>query len=194
MSDRRRPRPRPGTAPAPVPAAAPAPAPAAAPAADGSDADVRFVAERLLVSVREDLGRADSKAAILLSGAVALVAVLLSARHGPVADAGAGSGGQVVLALVGGLLWAGGVAGLVAVLMPRTRIAADLTFIREVTSGISPAELMPKLAESGEDVVRWTLDQACALGAVLARKYRWLRVGICCLALGAIFTLFSEMW
>jgi pycsar effector protein len=163
------------------------------PAPSGPDADVRYVAERLLAAVREDLGRADAKAAILLSGAVALVAVLLSARHGPVADAGAGPGGQV-LALVGGLLWAGGVAGLVAVLMPRTRIAADLTFIREVTSGISPTELMPKLAESGEDVVRWTLDQACALGAVLARKYRWLRMGICCLALGAIFTLFSEMW
>jgi hypothetical protein len=120
--------------------------------------------------------------------------VLLSARRGPIADAGDGSDAQVVLSLVGGLLWAGGVAGLVAVLVPRTRVAADLTFIREVTSGVSPAELMPRLTESGEDVVRWTLDQACALGAVLARKYRWLRLGICCLALGAFSALFSEMW
>lgn len=164
----------------------------AAPSGPGSD--VRYVAERLLAAVREDLGRADAKAAILLSGAVALVAVLLSAREGPVAGTGGGPVGQVVLSLAGGLLWAGGVAGLVAVLMPRTRVAADLTFIREVTSGVSSAELMPRLTESGEDVVRWTLDQACALGSVLARKYRWLRVGICCLALGAIATLFSEMW
>jgi len=187
MRDRRRPRPRPGTA-------APVPVRGATPAGNGSDADVRFVAERLLVSVREDLGRADNKAAILLSGAVALVAVVFSTERGPLAHAGAGSHLQVVLALVGGLLWASGVVGLVSVLMPRTRVAADLTFIREVTSGASATELMPKLTESGEDVVRWTLDQACALGSVLARKYRWLRMGICCLALGAIFTLFGEMW
>lgn len=198
----------PGDAAAPMVSAAPA-TPAAVDAPDtpdaetsassgpgASDAGVRYVAERLLAAVREDLGRADAKAAILLSGAVALVAVLLSARHGIVADARTGGDGRVAFAfaLAGGVLWAGGVAGLVAVLMPRTRVAADMTFIRELTSGSSPAELMPKLAESGEDVVRWTLGQACALGAVLSRKYRWLRVGICCLALGAFFTLFGEMW
>jgi hypothetical protein len=182
----RRPRRRPGTAPVPVPAARAA--------ARSADADVRFVAERLLVSVREDLGRADNKAAILLSGAVTLVAVVFSEGRGPIAGAGAGSKGHLVLALTGGLLWAGGLAGLVAVLMPRTRVAADLTFLREVTSGVSPTEMMPRLTESGEDVVRWTLEQACALGAVLARKYRWLRIGMSCLAFGAIFTLFSEMW
>ncbi|WP_314174757.1 Pycsar system effector family protein [Streptomyces winkii] len=193
----------PGTSPATGSATGPgATAPAAptssatrpAPDSARADSDVRYVAERLLAAVREDLGRADSKAAILLSGAMALVAVLFSARRGPVADAGAGSGVQVALMLVAGLLWAGGVVALVAVLMPRTRVAADLTFIREVTSGVSATELMPRLTESGEDVVRWTLDQSCALGAVLARKYRWLRVGICCLALGAISALFSEMW
>jgi hypothetical protein len=167
-----------------------------------SDADVRYVAERLLASVREDLGRADAKAAILLSGAVALVAVLLSARRGGLGADGPADGpasgaahcAQTVFALFGGLLWAAGLVMLVAVLVPRTRIAADRTFMRDVTSGVSPAVLLPKLTESSTDVVRWTLDQACALGAVLARKYAWLRWGICCLALGAIFTLFSEIW
>ncbi|MGW8375251.1 Pycsar system effector family protein [Streptomyces sp. ODS28] len=162
--------------------------------------DTRYVAERLLSSVREDLGRADSKAAILVSGAVGLVAMLVSANDVPGVNSGAGYGGWTaphtvsVLALIGGLLWGSGVVMLVAVLLPRTRVAADRTFLRELTSGVSPEALMPKLAESGEDVVRWTLDQACALGAVLARKYAWLRLGVCCLALGALFTLFSQLW
>lgn len=197
----------PGTSPAAGPAAGPgatppaaAPSPSTTPAAapSGSDADVRYVAERLLAAVREDLGRADAKAAILLSGAVALVAVLFSARRGgygaDVAEAGAGHGAQTVLALCSGLLWMAGLVMLVAVLVPRTRIAADRTFMRDVTSGVPAAALLPRLAESGTDVVRWTVDQACALGAVLARKYVWLRSGVCCLALGAILALLSELW
>lgn len=185
------------------PAAAGRPATASASAADRPDADLRHVAERLLATVREDLGRADSKAAILLSGAVALVAVLFSARRGDAgpgggaqgaAHAGAAECAQTVLVLLGGLTWTAGLVLLVGVLVPRTRIAADRTCLRDLTSGTSSALLLPKLTESSTDVVRWTLDQACALGVVLARKYTWLRLGICCLALGAVFTLFGEMW
>ena len=160
-----------------------------------AEPDTRYVAERLLASVREDLGRADSKAAILVSGAVALVAMLVTGGDGaPGAGVGSGSRAGSVLALLGGLLWAAGVVMLVAVLLPRTRVAADRTFLRELTTGVPPEALMPKLAESGADVARWTLDQACALGAVLARKYAWLRLGVCSLALGALFILFSELW
>lgn len=187
---------------APAGSAAPEP-PAPAPVPGRPEADLRYVAERLLATVREDLGRADSKAAILLSGAVALVAVLFSARRGGAAGAegaegaahaGAAECAQTVLLLLGGLTWTAGLVLLVGVLVPRTRIAADRTFLRDLTSGTSSAVLLPKLTESSTDVVRWTLDQTCALGAVLARKYTWLRLGICCLALGAVFTLFSEMW
>ncbi|WP_245879328.1 hypothetical protein [Streptomyces reticuliscabiei] len=73
------------------------------------------VAERLLSTVREDLGRADSKAAVLLSGTLALPAFLIGWQgapgwHGP-AD---------VTLILAGLLWAVSVTALVGALMPRT--------------------------------------------------------------------------
>ncbi|MFD5344115.1 hypothetical protein ACFWJY_10160, partial [Streptomyces anulatus] len=65
----------------------------------GPDRAGERIAERLLVTVREDLGRADSKAAVLLSGALALPAFLIG-RHGspdgrgpPAAGEASGGGG-----------------------------------------------------------------------------------------------------
>lgn len=152
--------------------------------------DVRFMAERLLMSVREDIGRADTKAAILLSGAVAFLAVVFSKGDTPLPESGSTS----VLLVVGGLFWAAGVLMLVAVILPRTRVGADRTLLRDLAARASSEQLLARLAAAGEDVTGWLLDQASVHGAVLAAKYRWLRMGVCCLALGALLALFSELW
>ncbi|MEU2078663.1 Pycsar system effector family protein [Streptomyces sp. NPDC056202] len=147
------------------------------------------MAERLLATVREDIGRADTKAAILLSGALAFLAVVFSGDR-----ALPGSGPGLVLLLLAGALWTAGVLMLVSVVLPRTRIGADRTFLRELTGGPSVAALRERLAAPGADATGWLLEQASVHGLVLAAKYRWLRLGVSALALGALLALFSELW
>lgn len=156
----------------------------------GAVSDVRFVAERLLSSVREDIGRADAKAAILISGAVAALAVAFSRNELPMPSARPAA----VVVTVGLLLCAAGVLMLVGVILPRTRTGADITFLRDLSVGTPADELLARLTESGEDVVRWLVGQAQVHGAVLAAKYRWLRMGVCTLTLGALLVLFGELW
>ncbi|MDV5148947.1 DUF5706 domain-containing protein [Streptomyces sp. SBC-4] len=172
----------------PVPA--PDSAPDNAPAAPVAPEELRFMAERLLATVREDIGRADTKAAILLSGALAFLAVVFSGDRAPVPTAGAG----LALLLVAGALWTAGVLMLVSVVLPRTRIGADRTFLRDLAAGPSESELRERLAPPGADATGWLLEQASVHGLVLAAKYRWLRLGVCALALGALLALLSELW
>ncbi|MFE5615628.1 Pycsar system effector family protein [Streptomyces sp. NPDC056524] len=182
------PTPTPTPVPTPVPTPTPASAPEAAPA-PGTD-DLRFMAERLLTTVREDIGRADTKAAILLSGALAFLAVVFSRDSGPLPSSGAG----LALLLVAGTLWTAGVLMLVSVVLPRTRVGADRTLLRELTAGTSPEALRDRLTASRGDATDWLLEQASVHGVVLAAKYRWLRLGVCALALGALPALFSGLW
>jgi hypothetical protein len=164
-------------------------APAARPG--GTDtADVRYMAERLVTSVREDIGRADTKAAILLSGAIAFCAVTFNE------DGLAGTVGPWTLALLagGGFFCAAGLLMLIAVVLPRTRIGADATFLRDLVAGTPSDVLLARLTASGQDVVGWLLSQATVHAAVLAAKYRWLRMGGCSLMLGAVLILLSELW
>ncbi|WP_260605315.1 Pycsar system effector family protein [Streptomyces sp. WAC01280] len=163
------------------------PVPAAAPVAPE---ELRFMAERLLSTVREDIGRADTKAAILLSGALAFLAVVFSGDRALVPTAGVG----LALLLVAGALWTAGVLMLVSVVLPRTRIGADRTLLRDLAAGPSEGELRARLAPPGADATGWLLEQASVHGLVLAAKYRWLRLGVCALALGALLALLSELW
>ncbi|MFF8277147.1 Pycsar system effector family protein [Streptomyces lateritius] len=174
------------TGPTSGPAAAPTPVPDPVP----DPSDVRFMADRLLVTVREDIGRADTKAAILLSGALAFLAVVFARDRGPLPSAGTG----LALLVVAGLLWTAGVLMLVSVVLPRTRIGADRTLLRDLAAGPSTDVLRDRLTASGEDATGWLLEQASVHGVVLAAKYRWLRLGVSALALGALLALFSELW
>ncbi|MEV6247145.1 Pycsar system effector family protein [Streptomyces sp. NPDC051742] len=181
----------PGPAPERVPGAAPAPAPRPAPRpAPVPPEELRFMAERLLATVREDIGRADTKAAILLSGALAFLAVVFSGDGALLSAQGAGR----VFLLVAGVLWTAGVLMLVSVVLPRTRVGADRTMLRDLAAGPSAPALRGRLSASGADATDWLLEQAGVHGLVLAAKYRWLRLGVCSLALGALLALLSELW
>ncbi|MGW2303368.1 Pycsar system effector family protein [Streptomyces sp. NPDC001809] len=187
------PAPVPAPAPAPVPAPASAPVPAPTPAPPPAPVpaeELRFMAERLLATVREDIGRADTKAAILLSGALAFLAVVFSGDRALPPAGGPG----LFLLLLAGALWTAGVLMLVSVVLPRTRIGADRTFLRDLTGGPSETALRARLAAPGADATGWLLEQASVHGLVLAAKYRWLRLGVSALALGALLALFSELW
>ncbi|MFI8519261.1 Pycsar system effector family protein [Streptomyces sp. NPDC085481] len=174
-----------GTAPGTGTGSAVTPGPAPAP----GGAEMRGMAEQLLTTVREDIGRADTKAAILLSGALAFLAVVFSRDRGPL-PAGAG----LALLVAAGLLWTAGVLMLVSVVLPRTRFGAERTLLRELTAGTTADALRARLERSGSDATGWLLEQASVHGVVLAAKYRWLRLGVASLVLGALLALLSELW
>ncbi|WP_330289232.1 Pycsar system effector family protein [Streptomyces sp. NBC_00576] len=154
------------------------------------------VAERLLSTVREDLGRADSKAAVLLSGTLALPAFLIGWQgapgwHGP-AD---------VTLIVAGLLWAVSVTALVGALMPRTGTVregreggADVTYFGDLVGARHDlATLAARVAEAGRDPAGWLLVQAVDVSAILSAKYRAIRWGVGSLAPSAALALAWSM-
>lgn len=150
----------------------------------GGEAD-RYIVERLLAAVRDDIGRADTKASILLSGVVALPALLLGGRAVPDRPGAAGS----ALLAFGGLLWAAGGAGLVRAILPRTgttRTGPGVTYFADLVPVPPPQFLLPALAEAGRDPVRWLLTQTLDVSGILAAKYRWIRRGVTISASGAL--------
>ncbi|WP_051722697.1 Pycsar system effector family protein [Streptomyces albus] len=154
-----------------------------------------LVAERLLNAVREEMGRADTKASILLSGAMAVLVMVLTWYGEELTALPAAA------AAAGVLLWAAGVVMLAAVVMPRRRppgrpvaaqTAADGSFFADLTKfpgGARAEALLPRVARAGREPQRWMVEQSCTLGLILAVKYRWLRRGVLCLAAGGTLLL-----
>ncbi|MFG3152659.1 Pycsar system effector family protein [Streptomyces sp. NPDC048219] len=145
------------------------------------------IAELLLTTVREDLGRADSKAAVLLSGTLALPAFLLGWHGAP----GWRGPVDVTLALAG-LLWVVAVAALVAALMPRTgtvRGRDGVTYFGDLVASRDLAWLYARITEAGRDPAEWLLVQAVDVSSILTAKYRAIRWGMGALALAAALAL-----
>ncbi|MER5275255.1 Pycsar system effector family protein [Streptomyces sp. NPDC002809] len=145
------------------------------------------IAERLLDTVREDLGRADSKAAVLLSGALALPAFLIG-RHG----APDWRGPADTALVVSGGLWIIAVTALVRALMPRTgtvRSQRGVTYFGDLLAPYDLARLSAEVSEAGRDPARWLLIQAVDVSSILAAKYRAIRWGVGALAPAAALAL-----
>ncbi|MFD0429696.1 hypothetical protein ACFQ60_24770 [Streptomyces zhihengii] len=97
--------------------------------------------------MREDLGRADSKAAVLLSGALALPAFLIG-RHGAPDWRWPGDTALVVA----GALWVVAVTALVRALMPRTRTLRDgdgVTFFSDLLEPVDSGRSPPRSPRRG---------------------------------------------
>ncbi|MFE0804408.1 Pycsar system effector family protein [Streptomyces sp. NPDC058812] len=145
------------------------------------------IAELLLNTVREDLGRADSKAAVLLSGTLALPAFLLGWHGAP------GWRGLVdVPLLLAGLLWAVAVTALVGALMPRTgtvRGEDGVTYFGDLVAARDLAWLSARITEAGRDPAGWLLVQAVDVSSILTAKYRAIRWGMAALATSAALAM-----
>ncbi|MGW0820384.1 Pycsar system effector family protein [Streptomyces sp. NPDC002845] len=155
------------------------------------DAAARYVAERLLLTVREDLGRADVKASVLLSGALAVPALVLGGGGGVASGV---SGGALVLLVTGGLCWAAGaLVLLLGVILPRTgtvRAAPGPTFYVDALDAADPDALLTCVTEAGQDQVRWLLTQFQDVSVILAAKYRWLRCSMALLGLAVVLAAY----
>jgi len=153
----------------------------------GQDRAGERIAERLLTTVREDLGRADSKAAVLLSGTLALPAFLAGWRGTPGWD----GLGDVTL-ILSGVLWAVAVAALVGALMPRTgtvRARDGVTYFGDLVKARDVAGLSARVTEAGRDPAGWLLVQAVDVSSILSAKYRAIRWGVGSLAPSAVLAV-----
>ncbi|WP_307535802.1 Pycsar system effector family protein [Streptomyces sp. V3I8] len=147
--------------------------------------------ERLLAVVREDMGRADVKASVLLSVALGVPALVtgfgqrLPARLSP-----------PCLALVGAgaLMWVLGSVSLVRAMLPRSgteRVGPGITFFADVVAvhGASGAQgVADAVTRACEDVTAWLLTQIVDASQILADKYRCIRWGVGWLLPGALLT------
>ncbi|MGC5533282.1 Pycsar system effector family protein [Streptomyces sp. SR-10] len=153
----------------------------------GPDRAGERIAERLLITVREDLGRADSKAAVLLSGALALPAFLIG-RHGSPDWRGPGD----LTLVAAGVLWVVAVAALVRALLPRTGTVRDregVTYFGDLLAPFDYDVLTARITEAGRDPVGWLLVQAVDVSAILSAKYRAIRWAVATLAPAAALAL-----
>lgn len=150
-----------------------------------------YVAERLLLTVREDLGRADVKASILLSSAVAVPALALG-RGVPTEASGVALG----LLAAGGALWAVGTLLLLAVVLPRTATVRSVpgpTYYADALGVTDLEALRHATAEAGADRVSWLLTQFQDVSVILAAKYRWLRRSMWLLGAGLLLAFLSAV-
>jgi hypothetical protein len=142
-----------------------------------------YVAERLLTAVRDDVARADTKAAVLLSGALAAPALLLGGHGSP---HGGGLPRSALLA-AGAVLWAAGTALLVWAIVPRTgtlRRGPGVTYFGDARPGQDLDTLLRAIDVAGRDRAGWLMTQFVDISGILMAKYRCLRWGMSLLAAG----------
>ncbi|MCX4907388.1 Pycsar system effector family protein [Streptomyces sp. NBC_00878] len=153
----------------------------------GHDRSGERMAERLLSTAREDLGRADSKAAVLLSGTLALPAFLVGWHGSPGWD-----GLRDVTLVLAGVLWAVAVTALVGALLPRTgtnRGRDGVTYFGDLVAPLDLAGLSARMTEAARDPAEWLLVQAVDASSILSAKYRAIRWGVGSLAPSAALAL-----
>ncbi|MCE7082179.1 Pycsar system effector family protein [Streptomyces sp. ST2-7A] len=145
------------------------------------------VAERLLTTVREDLGRADTKVSVLVSGSLALPVLLIGLRGNP-----AWQGPLDLVLVAAGVCWTLAVTALVRALMPRTRTVRErsgVTFFGDLVPPQDLGRLTSEVTEAGRDPVGWLLVQAVDVSFILSAKYRAIRWGVVGLACSVTLAL-----
>jgi hypothetical protein len=150
--------------------------------------------ERLLAETRDEIGRADQKASILLSvtgvGVVVLVG-LLTGQWSP----------TELAAAIQWLWWLGGV-GLVtaitllaAAVMPRIGHRGDpstVTFFGHVVRLTDRQRLVEHLTRSAATPLDRAVDQLVLLSRIVIRKYRYTQIAMWLLA-GATVTMVTSV-
>ncbi|MFK4226442.1 Pycsar system effector family protein [Streptomyces sp. NPDC019890] len=135
------------------------------------------VAGRLLAVIREDSGRADIKASVLLTVVLAVPAFLVGSDRLPHQRSTVG----LTLLILSGIAWSFGATSLVRAVLPRSRTARTepgITFYADVVrlhNDVGTAGVAAELARASEDSTGWLITQAIDMSHILASKYRCIR-------------------
>jgi hypothetical protein len=158
----------------------------------GLDGDEHELAKTLLAESREELTRADGKAALLLAalgiGLSAILAAILAGDWSPFD----------LKEPYQGLWWAGssfaGVSlfSLCAAVYPKVRHdnpAGGVSYFGDIAPLKTVSALRAALKRSETDLAERTVSQLHVIARLVDRKYRFLRIGLVALGLGIAFTL-----
>lgn len=149
-----------------------------------AEAERLYVAEQLLAHNREDIGRADTKASILVGSAVTVGAL----AAGPLLDPPATVGPTYWLIGVGGVTWVAGVVLLALAVLPRLRSRGrvrDVTYFGDVRRLPDVDRLRRHVEAAARDRLTWLLVQVYDTSAIVGVKYRCIRLSIGLFAVGA---------
>ncbi|MEU6488171.1 Pycsar system effector family protein [Streptomyces sp. NPDC046887] len=140
--------------------------------------------EQLLAELRAEIGRADTKASVLV-GALGLCAA--TALGGWAALPVAGPGRWLVLA--GGAAWALALGCLLFATAPRYRASrwrtgAPMTYFLDVRRAAGVGALAVGLRDAERDRLSAVVIALDDTSAIVAAKHRWIRVGLGCFVLG----------
>ncbi|HKR52507.1 MAG TPA: Pycsar system effector family protein [Pseudonocardiaceae bacterium] len=148
-----------------------------------------FVAEHLLANNREEIGRADGKASILLVGALTAAALAVGPVSGNVAHAAVPERWLIGVSLV---IWTTTLVMLAVAVFPRvgTRHETAVTYFGGVRRVTDMTRLRRDVEETANDRLSWLLAQVSDTSDIVVAKYRCIRMAICLLGLnGALIGL-----
>ncbi|WP_066372021.1 Pycsar system effector family protein [Herbidospora mongoliensis] len=164
-----------------------------------TDADARAYGARLLAEAREELGRADAKAQLLLGvvgiGLGAVAAGLLAGSWSPFSLSNA----------VEWLWWVGIAAALGSVIVLAGAVYPQVVRTTDIETGTvmyfgdalrftNTKDVAEALRRSSTLDLDRIADQIRRISVIVARKYRLVRTGCWLLCLSLLSTIFAILW
>ncbi|MYX20929.1 hypothetical protein GTY77_12790 [Streptomyces sp. SID8380] len=155
----------------------------------GDDERAIRTAERLLDEVRAEIGRADTKASVLIGALGACAGLVLGSYWDRAPDSGAG----LVLSVTGAVAWAAALGFLLFATVPRyrhrsggRRAGAPLTYFLDIREAGRGGSLVEALRATERDRL---LGLAIALrdtSEIATAKHRWIATGLGCFVAGGL--------
>ena len=183
--------------PSPTPAPAPAPTPTPTPTPDSGtprtpvSADRIRVCERLLADLRTEIGRADSKASVLVAalGMTAGVFSGLLAGRGWTPSAMSTEG--TVLWWSGALALGLSLFAMLLAVLPRYDCGAwtpgrPLTYFGDIRQAVRQGCLESALTDTEHNPLAALTEALTESSRLAARKHQWIRVGLIAFCVGTV--------
>lgn len=151
-------------------------------------------AERLLAELRAEIGRADTKASVLIGALGVCAGIVLSGRWSAIPPGGPGR----LLGLAGGLAWVLALGFLLFATAPRYRPSRwrsgrPLTYFLDIRRAATSGLLADALRGTAEHPLAGLLIALKDTSDIVAAKHRCIRAGLACFVLGAATLLGSTL-
>ncbi|MFJ5261633.1 Pycsar system effector family protein [Streptomyces sp. NPDC088387] len=146
-----------------------------------------YAAERLLAEVRTEIGRADTKASVLIGALGVCAGVVLSTYWSRMPA----TGFSRTLGAASALTWALALGFLLFATAPRYRASqwragSPLTYFLDIRRAADSGVLADALRTTEEEQMSGLVIALRNTSDIVAAKHRWIRTGLVCFLLGTI--------
>ncbi|MFE2265453.1 Pycsar system effector family protein [Streptomyces griseosporeus] len=144
-------------------------------------------AERLLAEQRAEIGRADTKASVLIGALGACTGAVLSSYWGRMPTTGFSRS----MGLTAALAWSLALGFLLFAMAPRYRASQwqagrPLTYFLDIRRAAGTGVLTDALRTTEEEALTGLVTALRNTSDIVAAKHRWIRAGLLCFLLGAV--------